>query len=172
MYQERWRETAPDFRGYVKACPQHTNWTELNWIELQIANCGRLTDAVSDWPTVDHVRHFAAASFSSWYYSASDCLVWWFRIGVRHFALSTSLAITRYTSLPCPRCNICCFCNLNALFTVYFVSYIGLRLIILHIDCILVFIVCYLLFVFFLSITRWWMKLLNMTGVNILLSVN
>jgi len=27
--------------------------------------------------------------------------------------------IARYTSLPCPRCNICCFCNLNALFTVY-----------------------------------------------------
>ena len=45
-----------------------------------------------------------------------------------------------YTSLPCPRCNICCFCDLNALFTVYFVSYI--RLIILHIDCILVFIFC------------------------------
>ena len=26
-------------------------------------------------------------------------------------------------SLPCLRCNICCFCNFNALFTVYFVSY-------------------------------------------------
>jgi len=44
---------------------------------------------------------------------------------VRHFALSTNLAITRYISLRCPRCNICCFCNLNALFTVYFVSYIS-----------------------------------------------
>ena len=43
---------------------------------------------------------------------------------VRHFALSTNLAITRYTSLPCARCNICRFSNLNALFTVYFVSYI------------------------------------------------
>jgi len=56
-------------------------------------------------------------------YSTSDCLVWYFRIGVRHFALSTSLAITRYTSLLCPRCNICCFCNLNALFAVYLVTY-------------------------------------------------
>jgi len=43
--------------------------------------------------------------------------------------------------MPCPRCNICCFCNFNALLTVYFVSYI--RLLILHIDCILVFIVYY-----------------------------
>jgi len=25
-----------------------------------------------------------------------------------------------YTILPCPRCNICCFCNLNALFTCLF----------------------------------------------------
>ena len=49
--------------------------------------------------------------------------------------------------MPCPRCNICCFCNLNALFTVYFVSYI--RLIILHIDCILVFIVyCFFVYSF------------------------
>jgi len=64
---------------------------------------------------------------------------------VRHFALSTSLAITRYTSLPCPRCNInCCFCNLDALFTVYFVS--CMSFIILHIDCILVCIVYYTLF--------------------------
>ena len=67
-------------------------------------------------------------------------------LGVIRFALSTSLAITRYTSLPCPRCNICCLCNLNALFTIYFVSYI--RLIILHIDCMFVFIVYYFLFVF------------------------
>ena len=42
---------------------------------------------------------------------------------MRHFGLSMSLAITRYTSLPCPRCNISCFCNFNALFTVYFVRY-------------------------------------------------
>jgi len=67
---------------------------------------------------------------------------------VRYFASSASLAITRYTSLPCARCNTSCFCNLNALFTVYFVSYT--RLIILHIDCILVFVVHYFLFVFFL----------------------
>ena len=60
---------------------------------------------------------------------------------------ATSLAITRYTSFPCPRCKICCICNLNALFTVYFVSYV--RLTILHIDCILVFIVYCSLFVFF-----------------------
>ena len=85
-----------------------------------------------------------------------------FRISVRHFALSTSLAITRYTSLPCPRCNICCFSNLNALFTVYFVSYI--RLIILHIDCILsnFGVYCILFFfVLFLFITRWWIELLK-----------
>ena len=59
---------------------------------------------------------------------------------------ATSLAITRYTSFPCPRCKICCICNLSALFTVYFVSYV--RLTILHIDCILVFIVYCSLFVF------------------------
>ena len=68
------------------------------------------------------------------------------------------LAISRYTSLPCPRCNICYFCNLNALFTVYLVSD---HLIILHIDCILVFIVYCFVFVFSLSITRWWIKLLK-----------
>ena len=73
---------------------------------------------------------------------------------MRHFALSTNLAITRCTSLPRlspPPCNICCFCNLSALFTVHFVSYT--RLIILHIDCILLFIVyCFLLVFFSLSL--------------------
>jgi len=69
--------------------------------------------------------------------------------------------ITRYSSLLCPRCNICCFCNLNALFTVYFVSYI--RLIILHIDCILVFTVYYFLFVFFL-----YRSLMNKVAQNII----
>ena len=70
---------------------------------------------------------------------------------MKHFALSTSLAITRYTSSPCPRCNICCFCNLNALFTVYFVSYTHTsdRLIILHIDRRFMYILYCFLFVFF-----------------------
>jgi len=61
------------------------------------------------------------------------------------------------SNLPCPRCNIFCFCGLNGLFGVYFVSCI--RLIVLRVGSILVFVVCcFCLFVF--SITRWWIKLL------------
>ena len=53
-------------------------------------------------------------------------------------------------NLPCPRCNIFCFCGLNGLFGVYFVSCI--RLIVLRVGSILVFVVC--CFCLFFSITR------------------
>jgi len=70
---------------------------------------------------------------------------------VRHFAFSTSLAITRYTSSPCPRCNICCFCNLNALYSLFckLHTHTSDRLVILHIDRRFMYIVYCFLFVCF-----------------------